>query len=409
MTESERLRKNDTHRVTTPAKCDNSWLAQEKDDGFTSSNMRICDPLVAAMQPIRLRQAISAQAPLGQATLVQQSILGLQRTHGNRYVQRMLGLARRAEGEGEVTPEVEGAIESARGGGQSLDTSVRRKMETAFGANFAGVRIHTDSTADELNHAVNALAFTTGSDIFFRSGMYEPSSSSGQELLAHELTHVVQQGESVVVSRMSKGLVQRMCSTCEEERDKRVQRKLVVGEPDDQYEQEAEQVSKTIVSKLNADTPSADNPASSHPDTLRRNAALQRQEGDGGIGGEVSPMTQDNMAVVANQPADFKSATMRCINDNLSSAGIAGWAFAVIAAGCGLLAAIVAILAAGVTAPAAGAGGPPAGLLAALACAALTLGMGLSFLAQLVMPCIWPTLNPDDIPALLPNEVQQGE
>jgi len=47
--------------------------------------------------------------------------------------------------------------------------------------------------------------------------------------------------------------------------------------------------------------------------------------------------------------------------------------------------------------------------LAALACAALTLGMGLSFLAQLVMPCIWPTLNPDDIPALLPNEVQQGE
>jgi hypothetical protein len=56
------------------------------------------------------------------------------------------------------------------------------------------VNIHADSEADSLNKQVGARAFTTGSDIFFRQGEYNPASSNGQELLAHELTHVVQQG-----------------------------------------------------------------------------------------------------------------------------------------------------------------------------------------------------------------------
>lgn len=71
-------------------------------------------------------------------------------------------------------------------------------MEQAFGADFSGVKVHTDTQADQLNQSIQAKAFTIGQDVFFRSGTYEPGSHGGQELLAHELTHVVQQSGSAV-------------------------------------------------------------------------------------------------------------------------------------------------------------------------------------------------------------------
>jgi hypothetical protein len=95
---------------------------------------------------------------------------------------------------GDVGSDVEQQIDSARGGGQAIDDSVRAPMESAFGADFSGVRVHTDSTSDQLNNAVQAKAFTTGNDIFFKQGEYNPGSSDGQKLLAHELTHTIQQG-----------------------------------------------------------------------------------------------------------------------------------------------------------------------------------------------------------------------
>jgi hypothetical protein len=95
---------------------------------------------------------------------------------------------------GEAAPELEQSIQRERGKGQSLSASLRQPMENAFGADFSGVKIHTDSTADQLNQSIQAKAFTTGQDVFFRQGAYAPDSKSGQELLAHELTHVVQQG-----------------------------------------------------------------------------------------------------------------------------------------------------------------------------------------------------------------------
>lgn len=98
---------------------------------------------------------------------------------------------------GEVGGDLESSIESARGGGQSIDDSVRGKLEGAFNADFSGVRVHTDSQSDTLNKSIQAKAFTTGSDIFFSKGAYNPGSSDGQELLSHELTHVVQQNGSV--------------------------------------------------------------------------------------------------------------------------------------------------------------------------------------------------------------------
>ncbi len=91
-------------------------------------------------------------------------------------------------------------IESRRGGGDALPAAVQRRMSAALGADFSKVRIHADPQADALNRSLRARAFTTGKDIFFRSGEYRPATTEGQKLLAHELTHVVQQGRGEVPS-----------------------------------------------------------------------------------------------------------------------------------------------------------------------------------------------------------------
>ncbi|MGB6300846.1 MAG: DUF4157 domain-containing protein, partial [Rivularia sp. (in: cyanobacteria)] len=101
---------------------------------------------------------------------------------------------RKSEGDGVAAgADVESSIAEARGGGQAMSDNVRQPMEEAIGADFSGVKIHTDSRSDNLNKSVQAKAFTTGQDIFFRQGEYSPESDGGKELLAHELTHVVQQ------------------------------------------------------------------------------------------------------------------------------------------------------------------------------------------------------------------------
>ena len=112
---------------------------------------------------------------------------------------------RKSSAEGfDVDGDIEGRIESSRGGGQAMDDNTRQNMEGAFGADFSNVRVHTGSESAELNNSVQARAFTTGSDIFFNEGQYNPSSSAGQELLAHELTHTVQQGAVTQAKRIEK-------------------------------------------------------------------------------------------------------------------------------------------------------------------------------------------------------------
>ena len=92
-----------------------------------------------------------------------------------------------------VSPQTESAINQARGGGYALPQNTQTSMGQALGIDLSGIRVHTDSRADRLNQTLNAQAFTTGQDIFFRRGAYNPGSSNGQELIAHELTHVGQQ------------------------------------------------------------------------------------------------------------------------------------------------------------------------------------------------------------------------
>ncbi|HLJ98630.1 MAG TPA: DUF4157 domain-containing protein [Streptosporangiaceae bacterium] len=112
----------------------------------------------------------------------------------------------RVRGAGALDSDALRGIEGTRGGGHPLPDHVRRPMEQALGADFGGVRLHTDARADQLTRSVRAQAFTTGQDIFFRHGQYHPS-GPGREVLAHELTHVVQQGGPLAAP--GSGLVQR--------------------------------------------------------------------------------------------------------------------------------------------------------------------------------------------------------
>jgi hypothetical protein len=102
----------------------------------------------------------------------------------------------------EVTPSVESQINSIRGGGQPLSESVKAFFEPRFNRDFSDVRIHTAAGASSLARAVNAKAFTIGRDVVFGSGQYAPGTSEGGTLIAHELTHVVQQsGGALAIQR----------------------------------------------------------------------------------------------------------------------------------------------------------------------------------------------------------------
>lgn len=85
-------------------------------------------------------------------------------------------------------------------------------MEGAFGADFSSIRVHTGRASTELNDRIQAKAFTTGNDVYFRDGLPDVSNAAGQSLLAHELTHTVQQGAARVQRRLAIGTSIRQAS-----------------------------------------------------------------------------------------------------------------------------------------------------------------------------------------------------
>lgn len=109
--------------------------------------------------------------------------------------------------------------------GQPLDKDTRAFMESRFGHDFSQVRIHTNSNSTASARSVNARAYTVGQDIIFGSGHYHPQTTVGKKLLAHELTHVVQQKNNAGA----------------------IQRALLVGPVDDPYEREADRVADQVV------------------------------------------------------------------------------------------------------------------------------------------------------------------
>jgi hypothetical protein len=149
----------------------------------------------------------------------------MQQTVGNAAVQRFLA-QRSGSGPTELDDDTAAAINSERGSGQQLDAGMAQKAGSVMGQDFSGVKVHTDGAADNLSRQIGAKAFTTGSDVFFQAGAYNPATSEGQHLISHELTHVVQQGASAPA----------------------LQGKMSVNDPNDQYEAEADSVADMVMS-----------------------------------------------------------------------------------------------------------------------------------------------------------------
>ena len=95
-----------------------------------------------------------------------------------------------------TSAQLSSKIHEQNGKGRSLPENTRSEMETSFGVDFSGVNIHTDTEAVQMNQDLGAQAFTQGQDVYFNSGKFQPETNKGKHLLAHELTHVVQQGKS---------------------------------------------------------------------------------------------------------------------------------------------------------------------------------------------------------------------
>ncbi len=156
---------------------------------------------------------------------------------------------------GALSPALSGRIQANRGSGQPLEATVRRGLEGVFGVDFSPVRIHADPEADALNRGVAAIAFTVGADIFFRAGAYQPHSAAGQHLLAHELTHVVQQRTGSLGTSGGGG---------------NAGGTMTVGAADDRHEVEAEQTAHRVTAALQARGPALSAPATSPGAALSR-------------------------------------------------------------------------------------------------------------------------------------------
>jgi hypothetical protein len=100
----------------------------------------------------------------------------------------------------QVTVATEATIGSRRGRGQPLAQQTRSFFESRFGARLGLVRVHTDTAAAALTRSLRARAFTVGTDLFFGAGEYQPQTSAGKRLLAHELVHTLQQGSMPISS-----------------------------------------------------------------------------------------------------------------------------------------------------------------------------------------------------------------
>ncbi len=146
---------------------------------------------------------------------------GMTRQDGEPDAQRMAG-ATDLSGSFDAGDDVERQL--AAGGGSQLPARLRSDLEPRFGADFGNVRIHTGAASDQLNRRLGAQAFTHGNHIYMAAGKYDPGTTAGRHLLAHELTHTVQQGAAPlrrkeapakrgaakrIARRMAAGLIQR--------------------------------------------------------------------------------------------------------------------------------------------------------------------------------------------------------
>jgi len=170
--------------------------------------------------------------------------------------------------------------EVLRSSGQPLDPPTRAFFEPRFGHDFSRVRVHADAEAAKSASAVDALAYTVGEHIVFKAGRYDPLSMEGRRLLAHELTHVLQQGEvrhRAVVGRP-------VDSAINEGSGALAQPRLEIGEPDDQFEREADHIADRIMNCATASVavPSAEGPVAAPKGITQAPVVRPRLQRQGG-------------------------------------------------------------------------------------------------------------------------------
>jgi len=196
---------------------------------------------LATLQRAVGNQALQAVARAG--SLPSEVTRALVARHGNQAIQRLAqALQRRAdespdERPGEA-PALGERIRAAQGRGAPLDPGMRGRLGQGLGADLSAVRVHTDEEADHLSQAVDAVAFTSGADIFFRSGTYDPHSAAGTHLLAHEVTHAVQQARGPVAGTPAPGGV-------------------AISDPSDHFERKAEATAAPLLAAAVAQRPAA--------------------------------------------------------------------------------------------------------------------------------------------------------
>ena len=148
----------------------------------------------APANPQAVQRQSESEEELIQKQPLSASITPLIQRFSEEEVQTKASVQKAGEsGASQAGASLESRLSSQKGGGTPLDDEVKGFMEPRFGNDFSSVRIHTNGGAVQMNKELNAQAFTHGSDIYFNAGRYNPGSDEGKQLLAHELTHVVQQ------------------------------------------------------------------------------------------------------------------------------------------------------------------------------------------------------------------------
>jgi hypothetical protein len=166
--------------------------------------------------------------------------------------------------------------------GQPLDPRTRTSMEASLGHEFHRVRIHTDHKAAASAHAVNALAYTVADDVVFGRGQYNPATTEGQRLLAHELVHVVQQAAASPLPVAQDDSHHGRATRRSQRSDVRspANPMLATGPIRDRYEREADQLATTVISRAGA------GPSPREATTGTAGRLLQRQQGQPGQVGQ---------------------------------------------------------------------------------------------------------------------------
>ncbi|MFT5821030.1 MAG: hypothetical protein ACI8ZM_002279 [Crocinitomix sp.] len=204
---------------------------QAKEMDVSSAN----DENIQAKHKDSLRHIVDAQNPTIQMKPSIHSVRIFRKEEEENLLQKQ---GNENSGRGPPIGDFSSKLNQSKGSGQPMDSATNSFMSSRFGADFSDVKIHNGSDAANMSDSINAKAFTHQNNVYFNQGQYQPNSNEGKTLLAHELTHTIQQG---AVGQN----IQRANASYEE----KVQTKLEIGSPNDKFEQEADQMANQVMRK----------------------------------------------------------------------------------------------------------------------------------------------------------------